>query len=39
MLAQLILDAEGNPVMTDDKVLPIDVLTEAVKLIGDTLGK
>jgi hypothetical protein len=26
-------------VMTDDKVLPIDVLTEAVKLIGDTLGK
>jgi hypothetical protein len=25
--------------MTDDKVLPIDVLTEAVKLIGDTLGK
>jgi hypothetical protein len=39
MLAQLILDADGKPVMTDDKVLPIDVLTEAVKLIGDTLGK
>lgn len=39
MLAQLILDAEGNPVMADDKILPIDVLTEAVKLIGDTLGK
>ena len=39
MLAQLILDAEGKPVMADGKVLPIDVLTEAVKLIGDTLGK
>lgn len=39
MLAKLILDADGNPVMTEDKVLPIDVLTEAVKLIGDTLGK
>lgn len=39
MLAKLILDADGNPVMSEDKVLPIDVLTEAVKLIGDTLGK
>tara|TARA_R110001632_G_scaffold34450_3_gene87742 strand:+ start:431 stop:727 length:297 start_codon:yes stop_codon:yes gene_type:complete len=39
MLAQLILDAKGKPVMADGKVLPIDVLTEAVKLIGDTLGK
>ena len=39
MLAKLILDADGNPVMSEDKVLPIDVLTEAVKLIGETLGK
>ena len=39
MLAKLILDADGNPVMSEDKILPIDVLTEAVKLIGDTLGK
>ena len=39
MLSQLILDADGKPVMTEDKVLPIDVLTEAVKLIGATLGK
>jgi hypothetical protein len=26
-------------VMTDGKILPIDVVTEAVTLIGDLLGK
>jgi len=25
--------------MSEDKILPIDVLTEAIKLIGDKLGK
>ncbi len=39
MLVDLILNEEGKPVMADDKILPIDVLTEAVKLIGDKLGK
>jgi len=39
MLTDLILNEQGEPVMAEGKILPIDVLTEAVKLIGDTLGK
>ena len=39
MLVDLILNEKGEPVMSDDKILPIDVITEAVKLIGDKLGK
>ena len=39
MLKDLILDSEGKPVMSDGKILPLDVLTEAIKLIGDKLGK
>jgi len=39
MLVDLILNEQGNPVMADEKILPIDVITEAVKLIGDKLGK
>ena len=38
-LAQLILNEEGKPVMTDEFILPLDVLTEALKLIGENLGK
>jgi hypothetical protein len=39
LLTDLILNEKGEPVMSDDKVLPIDVLTEAIKLIGEMLGK
>ncbi len=39
LLSDIILDEEGKPVMHDDMVLPIDVMTEAMKLIGDHLGK
>lgn len=39
ILTDLILNEKGEPVMSDDKVLPIDVLTEAIKLIGEMLGK
>lgn len=39
MLSELILNEEGKPVMVEEKILPIDVLTEAVKLIGEKLGK
>jgi len=39
MLTDLILNEQGEPVMAEGKILPIDVLTEAVKLIGDVLGK
>jgi hypothetical protein len=39
LLTDMILNEKGEPVMSDDKILPIDVLTEAMKLIGDVLGK
>jgi len=39
ILKNVILDEEGNQVITDDKTLPMDVLTEAMVLIGDKLGK
>ena len=39
ILVDLILNEEGKPVMSEEKILPIDVLTEAIKLIGDKLGK
>ncbi|MDA7807345.1 hypothetical protein N8955_01275 [bacterium] len=39
MLSKMILDEHGHPVMDDTKVLPIDVLTEAIKLVGEALGK
>ena len=39
MLKDLILNEDGKPVMSDDKILPLDVMTEAIKLIGETLGK
>jgi len=38
-LSQLILNEEGEPVMSEENILPIDVLTEALKLIGENLGK
>jgi len=39
LLTQIILKEDGTPVMSDDHVLPVDVMTEAMKLIGDNLGK
>ncbi len=39
VLKDIILDEKGQPVCKDDMVLPIDVLTEAIKLIGEHLGK
>lgn len=39
VLKDIILDENGEPVCTDKSVLPIDVLSEALKLIGDHLGK
>lgn len=39
ILTDLILNDKGEPVMSEDKILPIDVLTEAIKLIGEMLGK
>ena len=39
MLSTMILDEHGHKVMDDGKLLPIDVITEAVTMIGDLLGK
>ena len=39
LLTDLILNDKGEPVMSEEKILPIDVLTEAIKIIGDLLGK
>lgn len=38
-LSQLILNDKGEPVMSGEHILPIDVLTEALKIIGENLGK
>jgi len=39
ILQDIILNEEGYPVITDTEVLPMDVLTEAMRLIGERLGK
>lgn len=39
LLTQIILKEDGTPVMSDDNVLPVDVMTEAMKIIGENLGK
>ena len=39
ILKDIIMNEEGQPVMNDELILPIDLLTEAMKLIGERLGK
>ena len=39
ILKDIIKNEEGEPVMTDELTLPIDVMTESIKLIGQHLGK
>lgn len=39
ILQNIILNENGHPVITETEVLPMDVLTEAMKLIGEKLGK
>lgn len=39
ILSDIILKEDGTPVMNGDMVLPIDVMTEAMHLIGQKLGK
>ncbi len=38
-LRDMILDSEGKPVMTDEQVLPMDVMTAAVEKVVASLGK
>jgi hypothetical protein len=39
LLKDLILNEDGSKVIDEDHVLPMDVLIEAIKLIGERLGK
>ena len=39
LMQQLILDEKGEPVSAEGEILPMDVVSEAVKLVSDTLGK
>lgn len=39
ILVDIMLDENGEPIMKDGNVLPIDVMTEAMGQIGSTLGK
>jgi len=38
-LVEIILNDAGNPIMKDDMILPMDVMVEAMRLIGENLGK
>lgn len=39
ILSETILDEEGKAIMNDEAMLPIDLMTECMKLIGERLGK
>lgn len=39
VIQSMILDEEGNKIVQDGKVLPLDVLMECVSLVGEKLGK
>lgn len=39
MIRKLVLLEDGSPAIAEDEDLPIDIATEVIKKIGDTLGK
>lgn len=39
LLAKLILNAEGKPVLGEEEAFPIDITIEALTKINETLGK
>ena len=39
VIKELILDEDGDPVMSDGNVLPMDVMNAAVMKVTDNLGK
>lgn len=39
ILKDLILDDDGNPIMSDEVALPIDIMTAAVLKVSNNLGK
>jgi hypothetical protein len=39
ILMDTILNEDGSPVMDQDNLLPLDLMTESMRLIGEHLGK
>jgi len=39
LIQDMILDEKGNKIVTDNKVLPLDILMECVTQISERLGK
>lgn len=39
ILMETILNEDGSPVMTEDSLLPLDLMTESMRLIGEHMGK
>jgi hypothetical protein len=39
IVKELVLDEQGNPIVKDGLVLPINILTKAITLVIETLGK
>jgi len=39
MMKNLILDEEGNKIIDDERILPLDLMMEAIRLVSDELGK
>jgi hypothetical protein len=39
VMKDLVLDENGNTIMDDEKVLPVDVLTECILKVSEFLGK
>jgi hypothetical protein len=39
LLSELILDEDGKPVLTEDKILPNDLNTKVIQKIVEVLGK
>tara|TARA_R110000782_G_scaffold199924_1_gene288811 strand:- start:313 stop:609 length:297 start_codon:yes stop_codon:yes gene_type:complete len=39
ILKDMILDKDGNQIIVDENVLPLDVMLEAVTKVGERLGK
>ena len=39
LMQEMILDEDGKPVSEEGEVLPMDVVSEAVRLVSETLGK
>lgn len=39
VMKDLVLDEKGAPIMTEEAVLPVDILTECIAKVSDFLGK